>query len=167
MLRAVIWKDIRVNRLPLTLAAALVIASYAVVAIMANVDPSSAAEPWQRRAVAVIFIGSMTSHGLSQLALAVLSGNLFAAERVDRSAEFLVYLPASRGIVLRAKAALLAAVAFGLLLLHIGGMQLGLIFGELPPPDTSLFTMVGGISAVGFCGAGIGWLASCYIAHMN
>lgn len=162
MLSALIWKDIRVNRLPLMLTAGLTIGSYMVVTIMVNMDPSAAEQSWQRLVISVLAFGSVVSHGTSQLSLTVLAGNLIAVERVDRSAEFLVYLPASRRMVLGAKALLLAAVAVGLLLLHVGGMQIA-VFSGLPPsdPDTSFVMMILGISSVGFCGAGVGWLASC------
>ncbi len=162
MLSALIWKDIRVSRLPLMLTAGLVIGSYVVMTIMANMSPSMSAQPWHHVIIGVLVLGSLASHATSQLSLTVLAGNLIAAERVDRSAEFLAYLPASRRMVLGAKALLLASVAVGLLVLHVGGMQIAAISG-LPPidQDTSFVTMIVCISAFGFCGAGVGWLASC------
>jgi ABC-type transport system involved in multi-copper enzyme maturation permease subunit len=55
---------------------------------------------------------SFFSMALSQLTLAVLAGNSIAAERADRSAEFLAYLPPSRKQILASKL-LLALLAVG------------------------------------------------------
>jgi ABC-type transport system involved in multi-copper enzyme maturation permease subunit len=48
-------------------------------------------------------ISAMYSLGLSQLVFAFLGGNAIACERPDRSAEFLAYLPISRGKILTSK----------------------------------------------------------------
>lgn len=166
MLRALIWKDLRVNRIPLVLAAALVVASYAAMAILAAIDPMASAQPWGRRLCTIILVGSIACHVSAQLSLAVLSGNLIAAERVDRSAEFLAYLPASRGMVLLAKGMLLAGVAIVLLLIHLGGIGLAASSGGLPSTAEAGFNLSSTVTifAVGFCASGIGWLASCFLS---
>ena len=153
MLRALIWKDVRVNRLPLLLAAALIVASYAAMAILGSWDPTFSAQPWDRRIFGVLLTGSLASHVGAQLALAVLSGNLFAAERVDRSAEFLVYLPPSRGMVMGAKAALLAATALVLLVIPASITGLAALIGQPPAAESlrSSASIAASISAVGFC----------------
>jgi hypothetical protein len=163
MLRALIWKDVRVNRIPLVLAAALVVASYSAMAILAAIDPMASAQLWGRRLCTIVLVGSMACHVSAQLSLAVLSGNLIAAERVDRSAEFLAYLPPSRGMVLLAKGVLLAGVTIVLLLIHLGGIGLAARFGGLPSGAESGFDLSSTVTifAVGFCASGIGWLASC------
>jgi hypothetical protein len=163
MLRALIWKDVLANRFPLLLAAALFAASYGVALILGSLDPSLSALPPGRRLFTVLFAGSLASHAVAQLSLAVLSGNLIAVERADRSAEFLAYLPPSRSMVLRAKASLLAftAILLFLLPLAIGGLA-GWISGSLQGDGFRRSMLnVGSISAIGFCGSGIGWLGSC------
>jgi hypothetical protein len=166
MFGALIWKDIRLNRLPLIFTAAMVVVTYVVVVAQFSMYPAVQAGPRIRMIVAMIFSASVASHAVSQFSLSLLAGNLIAAERVDRSAEFLAYTPASRGIVLRAKGVLLAAVALGLMLLHFCGMLIAL---ALAPPDAgtspaSIWVIFASISAYGFCGAGIGWMASCILS---
>ncbi len=170
MFRALIWKDVRLNRLPLIFAAAMVVVSYAVVVFQFSMDPVVKAGTWNRVLVTIIFAASVASHAVSQFTLSVLAGNLVASERVDRSAEFLAYTPASRGTILRAKAVLLAAVALGLMLLHLCGMLISLVFAtDMPKPTTgtstaTIWILFASITAYGFCGAGIGWLASCILS---
>jgi hypothetical protein len=163
MLRTLIWKDVLANRFPLLLAAALLVAAYGAAAVLGSLDPSLSAQPPGRRLVAVLLTGSLASHAVAQLSLAVLSGNLIAVERVDRSAEFLAYLPPSRGTVLRAKALLLAVTALLLFLipLAIGGLA-ACLAGFLQADELRrAASIVGYLSAIGFCGSGIGWLGSC------
>jgi ABC-type transport system involved in multi-copper enzyme maturation permease subunit len=62
---------------------------------------------WQE----VLCGASLYSLGLSQLALALIGGNAIAGERADRSAEFQVYLPLSRGKILAGKLLLVLAIA--------------------------------------------------------
>ena len=167
MLRALIWKDVRVNRVPLTLAAALVVASYGAIAILAMADPSVSAQPAGRVLSVILMAGSIACHVSAQLSLAVLAGNSIAAERADRSAEFLAYLPPGRGAILASKAILLACVALALLLIHAAGIGLAIGIGGMPPDAQSGFdlSLTATIFAVGFCGAGIGWLASCSLSN--
>jgi ABC-type transport system involved in multi-copper enzyme maturation permease subunit len=170
MFRALIWKDVRLNRLPLVFAAAMVVVSYLVVIVQFSIDPVVKAATWNRVLVTVIFAASVASHAVSQFSLSVLAGNLVASERVDRSAEFLAYTPASRGAILRAKAVLLAAVALGLMLLHLCGMLIPLVFStDMPVPTAgtstaTIWVMFARITAYGFCGAGIGWMTSCILS---
>jgi ABC-type transport system involved in multi-copper enzyme maturation permease subunit len=166
MFRALIWKDVRLNRLPLVFAAAMVVVTYLAVVVQFSMSPAINAGTWSRMLVAVIFAGSVASHAVAQFSLSVLAGNLVAAERVDRSAEFLAYTPASRETILLAKATLLAAVALGLMLLHLCGMLIPFAVGT-PAAGTSpadVWVLFASISAYGFCGAGIGWLASCVLS---
>ena len=98
-----IWKDYRVNRLAFITALALMVAPHALAAILVwrGVPMTCPAE---------CFMGSsFYSLGLLQLAFALLGGNSIAGERIDRSAEFLAYLPVSRGRILASK--LLVALA--------------------------------------------------------
>jgi hypothetical protein len=163
MLRTLIWKDVLGNRFPLLLAASLFVASYGVAAILGWLDPSLSAQPPGRRLFNVVLAGSLASHAVAQLSLMVLSGNLIAVERADRSAEFLAYLPPSRGMVLLAKSSLLAftAILLFLLPLAIGGVGAWISGSFQADVFRRGVSIVGYISAIGFCGSGIGWLGSC------
>jgi ABC-type transport system involved in multi-copper enzyme maturation permease subunit len=163
MLRALIWKDIRANRFFLLLAVALVAATYGVAGVFGAMDVSVAAQPLGRQVAAILGGGSLLAYGVGQLALAVLAGNLIAGERADRSAEFLAYLPASRGMVLRAKALVLAGTAVALLVIPLATAGLAALLGGYAGADglgRAAMTVVS-ITAFGFCAAGVGWLGSC------
>jgi ABC-type transport system involved in multi-copper enzyme maturation permease subunit len=163
MLRALIWKDIRANRFFLLLAAALLVATYGMAGVLSAMDVSIAAQPLGRRLFAIVGGGSLLAYAVGQLALAVLAGNLIAGERTDRSAEFLAYLPASRGIVLWAKALVLAGTAAALLVIPLAAAGLAALLGANLSEDglgKAAMTVVS-IAAFGFCPAGVGWLASC------
>lgn len=164
MMRTLIWKELLVHRFPLLLAAALVVASYAVTAIMDGLDPSLTLWPWTRRLSGTLLFGSLASHATAQLSLAILAGNLIAVERANRSAEFLAYLPVSRATMLQSKAILFAATAVVLLLIPLAVAGLAVGFAGLPSSGAyrrdMLFVLVS-ISAAGFCASGIGWLGSC------
>jgi ABC-type transport system involved in multi-copper enzyme maturation permease subunit len=61
---------------------------------------------WQTLAAVTVY-----SFALSQVALAVIGGNVIAGERADRSAEFQIYLPLPRTKILAAKLLLVLAIA--------------------------------------------------------
>ncbi len=160
MLRTLIWKDVLANRFPLFLAAGLLVASYCGTAIFYSLDASLTAHSWGRRLEEILRAGALFSHATAQLSLAVLAGNLVASERVNRSAEFLAYLPPSRGMVLTAKATVLGVSALVLLLVPLSIVGLTALVGK-PPSADKLLIIFSTISAIGFCASGIGWLASC------
>ncbi|MDA1233128.1 MAG: hypothetical protein O2856_20380, partial [Planctomycetota bacterium] len=112
MLRALFWKDVRVNRLPLFVGVILLIAPYflAVGAFAFN-PPAGSAVPTAMWG-GLFAIGSIYSLAFSQLTIAILAGNIIAVERVDRSAEFLGYLPPSGTQILLSKSALLIGTGF-------------------------------------------------------
>jgi ABC-type transport system involved in multi-copper enzyme maturation permease subunit len=163
MMRTLIWKDVLANRFLLLLAAALVVASYCGAAVFLGQDASLTAVTWGRRVAGVLLAGSLMSHVVGQLSLAVLSGNLIASERVNRSAEFLAYLPASRGMVLTAKATVLGVLALVLLLVPVSIVGLATFVDESLSADgyRKVSIIAASISSIGFCASGIGWLASC------
>ncbi len=148
------------NRFPLSLAAGLLVASYCGTAIFYSLDASLTAHSWGRRLEEILLAASLYSHATAQLSLAVLAGNLVASERVNRSAEFLTYLPPSRGMVLTAKATVLGVSALVLLLVPLSIAGLTALVGK-PPSADNLLIIVATLSAIGFCASGIGWLASC------
>jgi ABC-type Na+ efflux pump permease subunit len=108
---ALLWKDYRLNRAVLLLGLALGLGPYAAAFTLAlhHHWPSwPPAAEW----AALLLAASFFSLALSQFALAILAGNSIAAERADRSAEFLACLPPSRGQILASKL-LLALLAAG------------------------------------------------------
>jgi ABC-type transport system involved in multi-copper enzyme maturation permease subunit len=100
--KALLWKDYRLNRGVLLLGVALLLGPYvaACAAALYGRWPSwPAAADWSVR----LLDASFFRLALSQLTLAVLAGNSIASERADRSAEFLAYLPPSRRQILASK----------------------------------------------------------------
>lgn len=91
-----LWREYRLNRLILTVAAFLMLVPYLVVLItfcVTKVNLPSHVPPW----AAAIGGAAYYSVILNQLTLALLGGNAFAGERRDGSAEFMAYQPVSRG----------------------------------------------------------------------
>ena len=84
MLRALLWKDLRVNRLPLLIGIALLLAPYIIVSVAVTHMPlweeATAASAW----AVLLATGCHFSAMCSQASLAMLSGHVIAAERGDR-----------------------------------------------------------------------------------
>jgi ABC-type transport system involved in multi-copper enzyme maturation permease subunit len=106
-MRALFRKDYRLNRGVLLLGLVLLLAPYALVLGVAVPGNWPAMPPWAECLVTASFF----SLCLSQLTLVTLAGNAIAAERADRSAEFLAYLPPSRTRILASKALLVTLTA--------------------------------------------------------
>ncbi len=95
-----LWKEYRANRLVLIVGAVLLLVPYAILLSMAlrGIFHCNLTE------ICLLLCGGAAySVGISQLTLALLGGNMIAGERVDRSAEFLAYLPIPRGKALASK----------------------------------------------------------------
>jgi hypothetical protein len=168
MLRALLWKDLRINRLPLLIGAFVMIAPYIVVGVAVTHMPlweeATAASAW----AVLLTTGCHFSVMCSQPTLAMLSGHTIAVERGDRSAEFLGYLPPSRGLVLVSKALVLAG-AF----LSVWGLNLllqAIAFWLSPDSDTageltSHLATLPRIAGIGLLAAGAGWCASANVEN--
>ena len=168
MLRALIWKDLRVNRLPLLVTALLLAAPYGVVAAAVVQMPlwqeSTSASAW----AVLLAPGCYFSVMCSQASVAMLSGHLIAVERADRSVEFIAYLPPSRLQLLLSKATILAsavAMVWGanLMLREFSGILAG---HARDPADALVADMASfwSLAAVGALAMGAGWCASCFLS---
>lgn len=163
MLRALIWKDLRINRLPLLLGILLLTVPYIIVAVavvnMPLWNEATAASAW----AVLLASGCHFSVMSSQPTLAILSGHLIAVERGDRSAEFLGYLPPSRAMILLSKWLVLAGVFIMIwgLNLTVHGIALWLSSDSAAAHElTSHMTSLPRFAAIGLLAAGAGWLAS-------
>ncbi|MFN0052342.1 MAG: ABC transporter permease [Planctomycetales bacterium] len=159
MLRALFWKDVRINRLPLLVGVILLIGPYLLaVGVGTFNSPAGTSAMWG----GILALGSIYGLACSQLTLAVLAGNVIAVERADRSAEFLGYLPASKAQILLSKSALLIGAglivtAVNLAALMIANSMIGSATGG--SAGMSLLDL-SQISLVGVGAAGVGWAAS-------
>jgi hypothetical protein len=163
MLKALLWKDVRINRLPLLIGAFVLLVPYIVVGVAVTHMPlweeATAASAW----AVLLATGCHFSLMCSQPTFAILSGHTIAVERGDRSAEFLCYLPPSRAMVLFSKALVLAGlflVVWGLNLLMYAAA-----FWLSPESDavrdlTSHLTSLPRFAGIGLLAAGAGWCAS-------
>jgi ABC-type transport system involved in multi-copper enzyme maturation permease subunit len=109
-MRALLWKDYRINRGVVLLGAALLLGPYAAVifwGVRTHWPSLPSAAEWS----GLLATASLLSLVLSQLTLVTLAGNVIASERNDRSAEFLAYLPPSRLQILMSKFTLVLAAA--------------------------------------------------------
>lgn len=117
MLKSMLLKDIRLLSSYLVLSAILVLLAYALGFTSLQLMPVESmphlASP-SARAATVLSAGCLVGLWLSIFGCAMLGGNAFAAERMDRSALFLDYLPPTRQQVLISK----LTVVIGFMLLH-------------------------------------------------
>ena len=164
MLKALLWKDVRVSRLPLLAGFVLLVGPYFLAAATAAGSPPSASTASSTATVwsGALVLGSLYSVGFSQLTLAILAANAIAVERVDRSANFLAYLPASRSQILLSKSLVLLGAAVVILATNCGAWLLGMSLLTEPAPGTEPMS-IGHLfktSLVGLGSAGVGWAVS-------
>ena len=151
-IRALLWKDYRINRLVLIVGAVLWLGPYGVSVVY--YDPAAAPTPW----ALLLSIATYASLVLTLLTAALLGGSIVATERMDRSAEFLAYLPPSRRTVVLAKALfavspLLLIWTVDLFLLHLATRS-----DALPAKEyASGLSALAGATVVVF---GVSWLAA-------
>jgi len=105
-MKALLWKDYRMNRVLLLVAFLFLVTPY-IVGIGIRLNDPVPTGFWPET-MASSAIASMAS---SLLVISLLAANAFAGERADRSAEFLVYLPPSKASILTSKL-LIAGLTF-------------------------------------------------------
>ena len=127
---------------------------------------SGAEVPPTRNRAEFFLVSSLYSLALLQLAFALLGGNSIAGERIDRSAEFLAYLPVSRGRLLASK--LLVALAAVPLVWLPNLVVLAIVWRFTPlasdPREFYIFQWVlGTIAITGLTFFCVAWLFSCML----
>lgn len=159
-----VWKDYRMIRPIVIVALALVILPHALAAWMAwqgagahlNVRYGMASD---HRLMCNLVWSSAYSTIFLQFLLAVVGGSLIAGERVDRSADFLACLPASRGRILASKLSI--AVTLAALLWIPNLVILGITSQGLQPQEASrFFQPLGTYAIVGLMSFCVAWLCS-------
>jgi len=168
-MRSLLWKDYRINRLLLIFGLVVCFGPWILASVWGDflsVRMNDEA-PW--RAPGFWISTCIFSLGLSVFTLAMLGGNAIAAERADRSAEFLAYLPVARWSVIVSKS--LIAIAAGA---AIWGVNLFILFfvaprfefSYIPDEDTiarvrMMFAVCAAVSVLVF---GSGWFWSSVLA---
>lgn len=125
-MKALLWKDFRLNTVVLVVAAGLLLGPY-FATILSEIHETWPAWPDQIGWARQLYQASFWSLQFSGLTLALLGGNSIACERLDRSAEFLAALPPSRALILASKLSVVL-----LTLLVIWGVDL--LFGDVIAP---------------------------------
>jgi hypothetical protein len=101
-MKALLWKDYRINRMILVMGLALFVGPYVVLFAASWREHWPTLPPVSHWPYGLL-PASLVSVGLSLLTLVTLAGNSIASERADRSAEFLAYLPPARARILASK----------------------------------------------------------------
>jgi ABC-type transport system involved in multi-copper enzyme maturation permease subunit len=157
-LKALFWKDYRVNRLILIVGVVLLTAPHLIAWIYVwRAQPPREYVQW------TLLAASAYSIVLSQLTLTLLGGHAIAAERVDRSAEFLGYLPPSRAMIITSKALLAFVTALVIWGVNLVVFCLAAPWEELPNlgrDAPTMFEVPRYVAATGACMFGIAWLGS-------
>jgi ABC-type transport system involved in multi-copper enzyme maturation permease subunit len=155
-----IWKEYRLNRLIVIVGLLLLVVPHALAAIIAWCDPAGP-RAFDVRNWSEVFVGSaLYSLVVSQLTLALLGGNAIACERIDRSAEFLAYLPVSKVRILAAKMVL--PLTFFALIWISNLLILWMIWpaGEALRGKDDFATPLWIMAGVGMVFFSVGWLLS-------
>jgi len=158
-MRALIWKDYRLNRTLLILGFATLAAVYLLGAI-AEISYVYPAVP-ESRACADAFVsyGVISLHILPYV-VAVFGGNAIACERADRSAHFLAYLPPTRRQIVASK--LIVAIG-SVAALWIGPLLSVYVIGPRWDPGAASFLPGASVGVAAACCVltfGVGWLGS-------
>jgi len=160
-----IWKEYRHNRLIMIVGLVLLVFPYVVAVAIGWITALFAPElrgelpPWTLRMLGA----ALYSMALGQLTLGLLGGNAIAGERVDRSAEFLAYLPLSKARILSAKIALAAATAAVIWLLNfvvLLALYAGFEEGATPRALGNAWSNFASIATTGLLFFSVAWLLS-------
>jgi ABC-type transport system involved in multi-copper enzyme maturation permease subunit len=101
-----IWKDFRLNR-PIVIC---VVLFFLVINVGAIITVLCWGKGTTDELLGALQFAPFSALMLSQLCIAALGGNIIAGERGDRSAEFISYLPVSRGRILLSKIVVAIAI---------------------------------------------------------
>lgn len=151
-----LWKEYRENRLICIAGAVILLLPYAIASIVLGLASLEIVKGSVRSGEAFL-VASLYSLIVSQLTLALLGGNAIAGERADRSAEFLAYLPLSRGRMVVAKL-LLALLTTAVIWCF--NWPLLLIYHAEFDRTIIVSTIMGMTAVVGFTFFCVSWLVS-------
>jgi ABC-type transport system involved in multi-copper enzyme maturation permease subunit len=129
-MKALLWKDYRLNRAILIVGLILVAGPYLLGIGLAVAPDWQPNRPALERCGNGLLLASVLSIGLAPVPLVILAGHAFAGERSDRSAEFLATLPPPRTWLLASKAAIVLGSAMAvwfvnLAVAHVAAPALG------------------------------------------
>jgi len=163
-MKSLLWKDYRINRLLLIFGFVVCVGPWIIAAARNLYHSLRDQEVWWEPGFWVST--ASISLGLSLFTFSMLGGNAIAAERSDRSAEFLDYMPVSRWAILASKSviALSAGTIFWLVNLLILFIVAPRVSAVIPAANffesSELQEMLGLFGATSVLLFGAGWFWS-------
>jgi ABC-type transport system involved in multi-copper enzyme maturation permease subunit len=156
------WKEYRQNRVVFIALAVMLVVPHLFGAAIFVIKTMYYHEYLAEGLRGILFGASLYSLGLSQVALALIGGNVIAGERADRSAEFQAYLPLSRQRILGGK--LLVVLTVAAVIWTINPLIMLSLMGSLFRPgdiNYSFFVQItANIAITGVAFFGVAWLLS-------
>jgi hypothetical protein len=165
MLKALLWKDFRVQRVALLAALCVIAAPYGYV-VYNHLGNGAVASSAAGLLADLDYAGQLTLMA-SLLIVAMLAGAAFASERSDRSHEFLAALPPTRLMILGSKAVVVLAATGALWLLNpYVFVRIARVFTvEWRPSGVSEDAVLGTVSAMALSVLGAGWFGSILVSN--
>ena len=162
-MRALLWKDYRLNRMVLFIGVLLLVAPFAM-AVGGNVYSLWRHGTYSAWPDTLVHSGTM-SLAFSLITIGLLGGNAVAGERSDRSTEFLAYLPPTRRKLIASKALLALSAVLVIWLVNLLMIYaVAPLTGELLPHVLqNRSEAVGALVYTGVFLFGGSWLASCVL----
>ncbi len=170
-MRALLWKDWRINRFVLIVGTVILFLPYLFFLIHIIYTqwywPVGQMRHWNYEIVTACAYFSLI---LSLVPIAMLGGKAMAAERADRSAEFLAYLPPSRRSLIASKIILAVGASLVIWIVNLGNLMVlaPRMPGAPPLADGALWQtpgtgvlVLGGTTVLIF---GVAWLLSSFVA---
>jgi ABC-type transport system involved in multi-copper enzyme maturation permease subunit len=161
---ALLWKDYRISLLVLAFGVAVLVGlplATGGLNLYGQLTIGSAPRPWSELLVFTTPFGL----AVQLLTMAMLGGCAIAAERTDRSAEFLAYLPPSRWMIVTSKA--LLAIGTGLfiwsvslVIIYVVAPHAGMVTEDLIEFRDSMVPTLAATSVLLF---GAAWLGSSFM----
>jgi len=162
-----LWKDFRLNWLIIIMALFIVVVPN-LIAVTVTCYAKHDYHNYNGSAdfSNTLFVSATSSLFLSSIVFAFMGGNAIACERADRSAEFLAYLPISRGKIITSK--LLVALLIGAFIWIVNFSIIGICYLAVPqnfmqkssPP---IGAVTGGFLIAGLTFFCVTWLFSCFM----
>lgn len=159
-MRALLWKDYRMNRALLIVCGAMLVAPYFIGAAYQYYDEMYDGMAVGKRGGAAA-ASALAAMAVSLLTISLLAASAFTQERTDRSAEFLAHLPPSKWNILLSKFALAFGVACVLWTVNAAmGLIVAPKLGQFQPSLHEAATDLLCTSVLVF---GAGWAASTWM----
>ena len=155
-MKTLLWKDIRVNRMVLWYALVSLAGVYFVAAavnVYGQIRYGFPVKEWPE----MLNLAAVLSLVLQLPAAAMFGGCAFAAERADRSAEFLAYLPIPRGKAVLSKAVLALGV---LTFIWAVNSSVSYAMNTSGKDMSEVEQTIGMMGVVSLCMFGTAWLCS-------